>query len=104
VPDSFGEASVCVAASHGHISRLRMLHEFGQKMHVCDFDNRFPLVCCAHVFVRCVCVRMCECECACAHTRVCVCVFVCMHVCMCACFFVLVCVCVLACVCACVGV
>jgi len=102
VPDSFGEASVCVAASHGHISKLRMLHEFGQKMHVCDFDNRFPLVCCEHVFVRCVRVRMCECECACARTRVCVCV--CMHVCMCACFFVLVGVFVLACVCACVGV
>ena len=57
VPDSFGEASVCVAASHGDILKLRMLHEFGQKMHVCDYDDRFPLVC--------------ACACACARVRAC---------------------------------
>jgi len=68
VPDSFGEASVCVAASHGHISKLRMFHEFGQKMHVCDYDDRFPLVC------ACVCA-LCECACLCA-LCVCECLFV----------------------------
>ena len=66
VPDSFGEASVCVAASHGDILKLRMLHEFGQKMHVCDYDDRFPLVCaCECACVR-VCVRACL-RCVCAH-------------------------------------
>jgi len=75
VPDSFGQASVCAAASHGDVLKLRMLHEFGQKMHVCDYDDRFPLVCaCACV---CACVRACL-QYVCA--RVCMCV--CMHVCL----------------------
>jgi len=88
VPDSFGEASVRAAASHGDILKLRMLHEFGQNMHVCDYDGRFPLVCvraCVCMCVRlcvegvrvsaCVNVRadvhVCACVCACARVRVC---------------------------------
>jgi ankyrin repeat protein len=43
VPTSFGAAAVCSAASEGNIPRLRMLHEFGQPMHVGDYDSRFPL-------------------------------------------------------------
>ena len=111
MPDSFGEASVRAAASHGDMLKLRMLHEFGQKMHVCDYDDRYPLVCvcacvcvCVRAFVRYVCARVCGSECTCVRTFVCV--GVCTHVCMCACAYVCVCVCecVLAYTWACVGV
>ena len=93
MPDSFGEAYVRAAASHGDILKLRMLHEFGQKMHVCDYDDRYPLVCvcaCVCVCVRYLCARVYGCECTCV--RACVCVGVCTRVCMCACAYVCVCV------------